>query len=59
MNIFHALVKKEEINMRLFISFSARNDGNCDELAKFLAKEEDKIIYLRDLNIHNYNCCNY
>lgn len=43
--------------MRLFISFSARNDGNCDELTKLLAKE-DKIIYLRDLNINNSNNCN-
>ena len=44
--------------MRLFISFSARNDGNCDELTKFLAKEEDKIINFRDLNINNCNNCN-
>ena len=45
--------------MRLFISFSARNNGNCDELIKYLAKEEDKIIYFRNLNIHNHNCYNY
>ena len=42
--------------MRLFISFSARNNGNCAELIKYLAKEEDKIIYFRDLSIHS--CCN-
>ncbi len=45
--------------MRLFISFSARKDGNCDEIAKYLATEEDKIIYFRDLNIHSCNNCDY
>ena len=53
---------------RLLISFSARKDGNCDEIARHLAKEEDKIIYFRDLNVNscsNYdyecfdNCCKY
>ena len=45
--------------MRLFISFSARNNGNCDELIKYLAKEEDKIIYFRDLSIHSCRNCDY
>lgn len=45
--------------MRLFISFSARKDGNCDEIAKFLANEEDKIIYFRNLNIHSCSNCDY
>ena len=45
--------------MRLFISFSARKDGNCDDIAKHLAKEEDKIIYFRDLNIHSCSKCDY
>lgn len=45
--------------MKLFISFSARNNGNCDELIKYLAKEEDKIIYFRDLSIHSCRNCDY
>lgn len=45
--------------MKLFISFSARKDGNCDEIAKFLAKEEDQIIYFRELNIHSCSNCDY
>ena len=45
--------------MKLFISFSARKDGNCDDIAKYLAKEEDKIIYFRDLNIHSCSNCDY
>ena len=45
--------------MKMFISFSARKDGNCDDIAKYLAKEEDKIIYFRDLNIHSCSNCDY
>lgn len=45
--------------MRLFISFSARKDGNSDQIAKYLAKEEDKIIFFRDLNISSCKNCNY
>ena len=44
---------------KLLISFSARKDGNCDEITKFLAKEEDKIRYFRDLNIHSCSNCDY
>lgn len=41
---------------KLLISFSARQDGNCDDVAKNLAAEEDKVICFRDLNAHS--CCN-
>lgn len=44
---------------KLLISFSARKDGNCDKIAKFLANEEDKIMYFRDLNIHSCSNCDY
>ena len=44
---------------KLLISFSARKDGNCDEIARHLAKEEDKIMYFRDLNIHSCSNCDY
>ena len=45
--------------MRLFVSFSARKDGNSDEIARYLAKEDDQIIYFRDLNVHNCSNCDY
>ena len=45
--------------MQLFISFSARKDGNSDEIAKYLCKEGDKIIFFRDLNISSCKNCNY
>jgi NUDIX domain len=44
---------------KLLFSFSARKDGNCDEIARHLAKEEDKIIYFRDLNINSCSNCDY
>lgn len=44
---------------KLLICFSARRDGNCDVIAKHLSKEEDKIIYFRDLNIHSCSNCDY
>lgn len=44
---------------KLLISFSARKDGNCDEIARHLAKEEDKIIYFRDLNANSCSSCDY
>ena len=45
--------------MRLFISFSARINGNSDGIAQYLANQEDKIIYFRDLNIHSCRNCHY
>jgi len=44
---------------KMFISFSARKDGNCDEIANFLARDDDKIIYFRDLNVHSCSNCDY
>lgn len=45
--------------MKLMISFSGREDGNCDRIAKYIAEEVDKIIYLRDKNIHSCANCKY
>ncbi|MCH5171883.1 MAG: NUDIX domain-containing protein [Erysipelotrichales bacterium] len=45
--------------MRLFISFSARKNGNSDEIAKYLSLEDDKIIFFRNLNISSCKTCNY
>ena len=44
---------------QLLISFSARKNGNSDEIANYLATEEDDILYFRDLNIHNCSNCDY
>ncbi|MBR5316501.1 MAG: flavodoxin family protein [Lachnospiraceae bacterium] len=45
--------------MKLIISFSAREDGNCDQIAKYIALEDDKIILLREKNIHPCMKCKY
>lgn len=44
---------------KLIISFSARKKGNSDEIAEYLASEEDKIIYFKDMNVHNCKNCDY
>ena len=45
--------------MKLIISFSGRKDGNCDQIAGFIAEPEDKIIYFRDQEIHSCTHCEY
>lgn len=45
--------------MKLFISFSARPNGNCDNIAHFLSNEEDEIIYFRNNKYHPCVNCNY
>ncbi len=45
--------------MKLFISFSARKNGNCDNIAHFLSTEQDKIIYFRDKQYHMCTNCDY
>lgn len=45
--------------MNLIISFSARENGNCDQIAKYISSDNDKIIYLRNQNIHSCMNCNY
>lgn len=45
--------------MKLIISFSGREGGNCDQIAEYIAAEEDKIIYLREKNIHPCMSCRY
>ena len=36
--------------MKLFISFSARKNGNCAQIIDFLKTPQDKVIYYKDLN---------
>ena len=45
--------------MKLVISFSAREKGNCDQIANHITSSNDKIIYLRNMNIHPCMNCNY
>ena len=45
--------------MRLYISFSARKDGNSDEIAKYLCKEGDRVVFFRDINVNGCKDCNY
>ena len=45
--------------MNLIISFSGRKNGNCDNIAKYIASEDDSIVYFRNLNVHACSECNY
>lgn len=45
--------------MKLFISFSARKNGNCDNVAEFLSREQDKIVYFREKKYHACENCDY
>lgn len=45
--------------MKLIISFSGRENGNCDNIAKYVASNKDSIIYFRNLNVHDCSNCNY
>lgn len=45
--------------MNLIISFSGRENGNCDQIARYIAASGDKIIYFRDLNVHPCYGCGY
>lgn len=44
---------------RLFISFSGRSGGNCDQIARFLADADDQILCFRDLQAHPCSLCHY
>lgn len=44
---------------KLFISFSARENGNCDSIAHFLSGEQDAVVYFRDKKYHACAGCDY
>lgn len=44
---------------KLFISFSSRENGNCDSIAQFLSSEQDEIVYFRNKNYHMCTSCDY
>ncbi len=45
--------------MNLIISFSGRQNGNSDEIAKYISRDEDKIVYFRTLNVNGCKNCDY
>ncbi len=44
---------------KLIISFSGRENGNCDQIAKFIASGDDQIVHFRELNVHPCSDCGY
>lgn len=40
--------------MRLVIAFSARKDGNCGDIARYIAAPGDRVVHFADL--HAYGC---
>lgn len=45
--------------MKLIISFSARRDGNCGDVARYIARNEDRIVHFADLHANGCTGCNY
>lgn len=45
--------------MNMIISFSGRKNGNCDQIAQYIASDGDRIILFRELNVHSCCGCNY
>ena len=45
--------------MNLIISFSGRENGNCDSISDYIASETDTIIFFRNLNVHDCSDCEY
>jgi multimeric flavodoxin WrbA len=45
--------------MNLIISFSGRENGNCDDISKFIASPADTVVCFRNLNVHECSNCKY
>ncbi len=45
--------------MNLIISFSGRKNGNCDQIAEYIASDTDRVVYFRELNVHDCSGCGY
>ncbi len=43
----------------LFISFSAKNDGNSAQMINYYKKENDDYVLFKDINYHTCSKCNY
>lgn len=46
-------------NSNLYISFSARSNGNCEQIMKYMMEDNDAFINFKDLFINSCNKCNY
>ena len=45
--------------MNLIISFSGRENGNCDQIARYISSTEDRIVHFRTLSVHPCSDCQY
>ena len=45
--------------MNIVISFSGRENGNCESISKFISSNKDSVIHFRDLDVHDCSGCNY
>lgn len=45
--------------MNIIVSFSGRKNGNSDTIAKYISKQNDEIIYMRELSIQPCANCEY
>lgn len=45
--------------MKLFVSFSARENGNCGQIMNFLKEPQDRAVYYKDLKTHGCRDCGY
>lgn len=45
--------------MKLIINFSARQDGNCGDIARYIAGAGDRIVHYADLHAHACAGCAY
>lgn len=51
-------IPKEEFS-NLYISFSARSNGNCEDIIKYMMSEKDSFVSFKDLSYNACHKCNY
>jgi transcriptional regulator with XRE-family HTH domain len=49
----------KNVNSNLYISFSARSNGNSESIIKYMMKDNDEFISFKDLFINSCSKCNY
>ena len=52
-------LKQMDKNSNLYLSFSARNSGNCEAIAKHFMKKKDTYIAFKDLFYNSCSKCEY
>lgn len=45
--------------MNVVVSFSGRENGNCDSISEYIASKGDSIIHFRNLDVHDCSRCKY